>query len=73
MSKQDLSKMTGRQLLEFLTFQPGEYAQTLMTAFVSIGEDLFPMLEECQRTGKRIAILDSMTDVNDPPITVFME
>ena len=35
-----------------------EYSQTLMTAHMHIGDKLFPMLEKCERTGKKIVLID---------------
>ncbi len=67
--------MTGRQLFELQTSVWGDYAQVLMTAYSLIGDKLYPMLEECERTGKKI-VIQEMTDdpeINDPPIVVVIQ
>jgi hypothetical protein len=67
--------MTGRQLFELQTSVWGDYAQVLMRAYSLIGDKLYPMLEECERTGKKI-VIQEMTDdpeINDPPIVVVIQ
>ncbi len=46
-----------------------------MRAYSLIGDKLYPMLEECERTGKKI-VIQEMTDdpeINDPPIVVVIQ
>lgn len=70
MSKLDLSKLTGRDLFEYYTSEGGEYASVLNQAFAEIDRDLFIMLVQCERTGKRITITEDMPRVIDSPITI---
>lgn len=64
--------MTGEQLFEIKTSEWGEYAQDLMTAHSLIGDKLYPMLEECERTGKKIVLREKNPDVDDPQMDVLM-
>jgi hypothetical protein len=66
--------MTGRQLFELQTSVWGDYSQVLMTAYSLIGNKLYPMLEEGDRTGKRIVVREITGDpgINDPPLKVFL-
>lgn len=51
--------MTGKQLFEKYTDAGGEYAQTLMTAIMAIGdEDLFDALEKAEKEDKKIALVE---------------
>ncbi|MBP6976981.1 MAG: hypothetical protein PHD61_05635 [Bacteroidales bacterium] len=71
----DLNTITGRELFEVYTSVEGEYGQTLLTAYTIIGDDLFPMLEECHRTGKKIdlKITPGYEHVYDPPLDIVIE
>lgn len=54
--------MIGEQLFEsktkrdFTGSEEDEYAQDLMTIFSHIGTDLFPLLEEAEKTQKKVRI-----------------
>lgn len=67
--------MTGEELFQSALSEWGEYAQDLMTAHSLIGDKLFPMLEECERTGKKIVIRELTDDpgINDPPLVVVIQ
>jgi hypothetical protein len=71
--KPNLSNLTGAQLFDFYTSQNNEYKQVLFTAHEQIGDDLFKMLETAEKGGKKIVLKDSLEDVNDPPITIYIE
>lgn len=73
MATLDLSKFTGELLFEYYTSKQDDYAQTLGTAFMEVGDKLYGMLEQAQKTGKRITLKEDLQDVNDPPITVTIE
>lgn len=70
----DKSKMTGGQLFDYYTsvHEDREYGSTLLTAHSEIGNKLFPMLEKCEREGKRIALQETMSGVLDPPLEVVL-
>lgn len=74
MSKQDKSKWTGRELFEYYINLPGSYSGVLMLAYQNINDNLFLMLEECERTGKKIVLKEEngMEGVFDPPLVVKM-
>ena len=65
-----LSKLSGQDLFEYYISKGGEYASVLGQAYGELDKDLFAMLEECVRTGRRISITEDMKNVIDPPITV---
>lgn len=73
MNKIDLSKMSGTDLFEYYTSQSGEYKETLFQAHLEIGDKLFPMLEECEKTGKKITLKEDIKDALDTPISVIMK
>ena len=73
MKKIDLSKMSGDDLFEYYTSQPGEYKATLFQAHLEIGDKLFPMLEKCEKTGKKITLKEDVKDALDSPISVIMK
>ena len=52
--------MTGQQLFDKYTFKDDEYAQTLFTARMIVADDevFFKNLEEAERLGKKIAIVE---------------
>lgn len=52
----DTSVMNGRDLFTYYTMVYGdhEYENTLFSAHLEIGDALFPMLERCEKEGKRI-------------------
>ena len=68
----DKSKMTVSELFFFYLDQPDKYKDILYMAHLEIGDKLFPMLEECERTGKVIRLKEEMKNVIDPPMTVLM-
>ena len=71
----DKSEKTGAELFEFYTSMNNSYSQTLYTAFLSIGFDLYPMLEEAEIGGKQIALEDikEFSDSNDQPFRVVLK
>lgn len=72
-NKIDKSKWTGEQLFEYYSTLGGEYEQTLSTARMQIGDELMPMLEECERTGKKITLVDDISigkNLDDQPFFV---
>lgn len=70
MKKPDLSDFSGQELFEYYTSKGGEYAQTLNQAFVEIREELFEMLEQAEKQGKKIIITEDIDDVMDSPVTI---
>lgn len=78
MEKPDLKGFSGEVLFEYYVYgsKDEDYAQTLKTAFNLIGEDLFKKLEQAEKEGKRIEVVDdpdSGDDVNDPPMKVIIK
>ena len=71
--KPDLTKLSGEELFDYYTSQDSDYKAVLFQAHLEIGDKLFKMLEEAEKNGKKIAIKESMKDLNDPPITVYIE
>lgn len=69
----DLSKLTGSELFSYYTSQNNEYKGVLFTAYQEIGAELFTMLETAVKEGKKIILKDSLEDVDDPPITIYIE
>jgi len=70
--KPDLSKLNGKQLFDFYTSQNNDYKSILFQAHIEIGDGLFEMLEDAEKQGKKIAIKENRSNVDDPPITVFI-
>lgn len=58
MQKIDTSVMSGRDLFDYYAFdgEDLEYRETLLAAYTELSDDLFPMLERCEREGKRIVL-----------------
>jgi len=54
----DNTEMTGAELFELYTSTNNSYGQILNIAFLQIGFDLYPMLEEAESTGKKIELKD---------------
>jgi hypothetical protein len=54
----DKIEMTGAELFELYTSTNNSYGQILNIAFLQIGFDLYPMLEEAESTGKQIELKD---------------
>lgn len=50
--------MTGRELFTHLTLsiEKDEYAQTLMTIWTHIGDEIFPLLEKADKEGKKLDV-----------------
>lgn len=61
---------SGRDLFEFYVSQADDYSSALLMAYTLIGEDLFPMLEECERSEKKIVLIESGENIDDPEMTV---
>lgn len=69
--KENLKTLSGSELFDFYLSKGDEYSGVVFDAFVRIREDLFPLLEEAVRSGKKIILTcDLSTGVFDPPITV---
>lgn len=56
--KVDTSRMSGRDLFEHYAFEgeDQEYRNAVLSAYMELKEELFPMLERCEREGKRIVL-----------------
>ena len=67
------ASLTGEELFEFYTSQEGEYRQTLFTAHMQIGDELFKLLEQAEMEGKKIVLQDEMNDTDDAPFSVILE
>lgn len=65
--------LSGSELFDFYTSEFTDYRQTLFQAHLQIGDTLFAMLEECEKTGKKIAIIEVSKGVIDPPMSVVMK
>lgn len=72
----DKSKLNGDQLFQFYTMveKDMEYRSTLQTAYMQLGGDLFPLLEKCEREGKRIDIQEdeAYTGAIDAPFKIVL-
>lgn len=68
--KDFLKTLSGRDLFLFYTDQGGEYSQVLLQAYLEIGDDLYPLLEQAEKEDKKIVIVETMDDVEDPTIDV---
>lgn len=51
--------MNGKQLFKKYTDSDNEYAQTLLTIYRNIGEDIYQLLENAEKEDKELAINDS--------------
>lgn len=71
--KLNLFKFSGQQLFDFYTSKGGDYSQVLFQAHLQIGDELFKMLEQAEKEGKKIVIKEDVQDVDDPPITIVIE
>ena len=72
--KEYLLTLTGQELFDIYLSRHDEYSSILLTAYVEIREDLFPLLEKAERLGKKVTIIqDMVSGVFDPPITVTLE
>lgn len=65
--------LSGIELFELYLAEGGEYASVLQQAYLELGDNLFSMLEECEKTGKRITINEDAEEVIDSPITITIE
>lgn len=70
MNKELLKTLSGKELFEYYTSLDNEYIGTLFQAFQEIGEELYPMLEKCEKEGKSIVINEDIEEAFDSPITV---
>ena len=70
--KIDKSKWTGEQLFDYYFNLGGDYEQTLSTARMTIGDGLFPLLEQCERENKIIDLVDGDSGNVDPEINVVL-
>ena len=70
MKKEILRTLPGIELFEYYTSLGGEYANSLLMAHLELGEELYPMLEQCERENKKIVITEQEGDFLDPPITI---
>lgn len=73
MNKPDLSKLSGSDLFDYYTSQDNDYKAILFQAHIQIGDELYKLLEQAEKEGKKIAIREDLGDVNDPPITVYIK
>jgi hypothetical protein len=73
MKKPDVTKIKGVDLFEIYASQGDEYAQTIMTAYATIGDDLFTLLERAEREQKKIALNTVIDDVDDPVFEVVIK
>lgn len=64
------TKLTGKELFDLYTSLEGEYKYTLFRAHLEIGDDLFPMLEKCEKEGKKIHIQESPDSTLDSQIVI---
>jgi len=67
--------MNGEDLFFYYTGLSDEYSQVLNTAFMQIGEELFPLLEKCHKEGKKIVLVDDpvFEGVDDQPFIIEMK
>ena len=67
--------MNGEDLFFYYTGLSDEYSQVLNTAFMQIGEELFPLLEQCHKEGKKIVLVDDpvFEGVDDQPFIIEMK
>jgi len=66
------TSIPGADLFLLYVDEGGEYASVLQLAYHEIGDKLFGMLEECEKTGKKIVVTDDMEDAIDSPVTVTL-
>lgn len=71
--KPDLSKLSGEELFDYYTSKGGDYSQILFLAHLEISDRLFDKLKEAEKLGRKIAIKESISDIDDPPINVYIE
>lgn len=57
--------MNGEDLFEIYVSKHDEYAGVLCMARTLIGEKLLPMLESCEKTGKKIEIKEFQSITTD--------
>lgn len=60
--KEKLKKMSGADLLDYYLSKHDDYSGVVLDAYVRIRDDLFPLLEEAERSGKKIIL--EMEDVS---------
>ena len=70
-----MNTLKGEILFNIYISKMDDYSQTLRTAFMELDEDLFPMLEECEKTGKKIVLIDDpeFEGCCDQPFSVQMQ
>ncbi len=72
--KEHLLTLSGRELFDIYLSRNDEYSSVLLTAFVEIGDDLFPLLEKAERLGKKVTLIEDLSSgVFDPPKTITLE
>ena len=72
--KEYLLTLTGQELFDIYLSRNDEYSSILLTAYVEIGDDLFPLLEKAERLGKKVTLIQDLdSGVFDTPITVTLE
>lgn len=69
----DKSNWSGKELFEFYTSEEGEYKNTLLQAYVQIGDDIYSMLEKAEKQGKKIALVEQKKGVDDPPLSIEIQ
>lgn len=70
--RKHLLGLSGSELFDHYTSELTDYRQTLFQAHLQIGDRLFAMLEECEKTGRKIEIKETMTGVTDTPFDIVI-
>lgn len=61
---------TGVELLEFYSKQDPEYCKILNQAYLEIGDKIYTLLEQAEKEGKKIVLVEQKMVVDDPPLSV---
>lgn len=61
---------TGTELLEFYSTQDPEYCKILNQAYLEIGDMIYALLEQAEKEGKKIVLVEQKKGVDDPPLSV---
>ena len=72
--KEHLLTLSGAELFDVYLSRHDEYSSVLLTAFIEIGDDLFPLLEKAERLGQKVVIKQDLdSGILDAPMTVTIE